>query len=211
MRHYHWVDQLIFTVDSAVHTIFASQVNSRPNPSAHFSDTTLSPDEHRRSQGFMRINHSGEVCAQALYRGQLVFAKNESNIALLQQAAIEETDHLAWTHQRLIELKTHRSYLNLFWYINSFCIGALASYCGDAFSLGFVEETERQVAAHLSDHLERLAKNDIRSEKIILQMRADEEHHRDTASASGAAPLPSCIKYFMQLHAKILTTLAYYI
>ena len=211
MRHHSMLDKIIAGVDAGINTVFASQLASRPNPSQDQLSQELSSRELRCSQGFMRVNHSGEVCAQALYRGQLVFAQNESVRAMLKGAAIEETDHLAWTHQRLQELKTHRSYLNIFWYINSFCIGLLASKLGDQWSLGFIEETERQVSAHLTGHLDRLGSADLRSRDIILQMRADEEQHCVSAQTACAVDLPFIVKTFMRLHAKVLTTVAYYI
>ena len=211
MRHYSLLDRIITRIDTGFNTVFSIQSASRPNPANDQPYQELSPKELRCSQGFMRVNHSGEVCAQALYRGQLVFAQNEFVHKMLIDAAIEETDHLAWTHQRLQELKTHRSYLNIFWYINSFCIGLLASKLGDQWSLGFIEETERQVSAHLTGHLDRLGPADLRSRNIVLQMRDDEEHHWASAKQAGAIDLPVIVKTLMRLHAKVLTTVAYYV
>ena len=211
MRNYTLLDKIIAGVDASINTVFLSQLASRSTPGGHVLSTDLLPVEKRRSQGFMRVNHSGEVCAQALYRGQLVFAKSDTVRHMLAQAAIEETDHLAWTHQRLQELAAHRSYLNFFWYLNSFCIGLLASQLGDQWSLGFVEETERQVSAHLTGHLHHLSKEDGRSQAIILQMREDEEGHRESAKQLGAFELPLIIKMLMRWHAKVLTTVAYYV
>ena len=211
MRHHSLLDSIIARVDAGINTVFSVQLASRPNPANDQPCQDLSSTELRRSQVFMRVNHSGEVCAQALYRGQIVFAQNESVRTMLREAAIEETDHLAWTHQRLQELKTHRSYLNIFWYTNSFCIGLLASKLGDQWSLGFIEETERQVSAHLTGHLDRLGQADLRSRDIVLQMREDEEHHCASAQKAGAANLPTIVKTFMRLHAKVLTTVAYYV
>lgn len=213
MRNYRLLDKIIAGVDAGINTVFLSQSASRPTPgdSKLAQSQELSPSDKRRSQGFMRVNHSGEVCAQALYSGQLVFAKSERVRHMLAQAAIEETDHLAWTHQRLQELGAYRSRLNFFWYLNSFCIGLLASRLGDQWSLGFIEETERQVSLHLKGHLDTLKNADLRSQDIIAQMQADEEYHRVSAQSLGAAELPVVIKVLMQWHAKVLTTVAYYV
>lgn len=195
--------------DGALNTVLAVQFSSRPNPADGVTEHDLSSAEKRQSQGFMRVNHTGEVCAQALYRGQLVFAQDDKTAAMLQQAAIEETDHLAWTHQRLQELDTHRSYLNFFWYMNSFCMGMLAAKLGDQWSLGFVEETEKQVSAHLTDHLHQLSTADLRSRAIVEQMRHDEEHHGAQAKAAGASELPIIVRTLMSLHAWVMKKLAY--
>ncbi len=211
MRHYTWIDAVLMKIDDALNTVFLRQQQSRPNPASGIEDSVLSAQERRQSQGFMRVNHSGEVCAQALYDGQLVLAKNQKTRDMLKTAAIEETDHLAWTHQRLQELETHRSYLNLFWYINSFVIGMIAAKCGDHVSLGFVEETERQVSDHLTSHLDRLPQQDARSRAIVAQMRLDEEQHGAAAQHAGAHELPTFIKQLMKLNAKVMTTLAYYL
>lgn len=210
MRHYTFLDNVLMKVDGALNTVFSKQPESRPNPASSIDDSELSAQERRQSQGFMRVNHSGEVCAQALYDGQLALAKNKKTREMLKQAAIEETDHLAWTHQRLQELDTHRSYLNFFWYVNSFAIGMIAAKCGDKISLGFVEETERQVSEHLTSHLDRLPQHDARSRAIVEQMRIDEEQHGAAAGRAGASELPSFVKYLMKLNAKVMTTLAYY-
>lgn len=211
MRYYTWIDDILMKVDSALNTVCSHQPQSRPNPADDIKESALSSQQRRQSQGFMRVNHSGEVCAQALYDGQLVLAKNQKTRKMLKQAAIEETDHLAWTRQRLQELETHRSYLNLFWYVNSFLIGMIAAKCGDHLSLGFVEETERQVSDHLTSHLNRLPKQDRRSRAIVAQMRLDEEQHGQAAQRAGAHELPTPIKKLMKLNAKVMTTLAYYL
>lgn len=209
MRGYSFIDKVLMQVDAALNTILGSQFSSRSNPADGIVDGELSAADKRQSQGFMRVNHTGEVCAQALYRGQLLFAEDNNTTAMLQQAAIEETDHLAWTHQRLQELNTHRSYLNFFWYINSFCMGMLAAKCGDRWSLGFVEETEKQVSDHLTDHLKNLSPQDLRSHAIIKQMRVDEEHHGAQAQQAGATKLPSVVKTLMSCHAAMMKKLAY--
>ncbi len=208
MRNLSIVDKIIVQVDGALNSIFATQSSSRSNPAGDTAEISLSDNERSKSRGCMRVNHTGEVCAQALYRGQLVFAKDEQTRDMLKHAAVEETDHLAWTHKRLQELGTHRSYLNSFWYFNSFMMGMLAAKFGDQWSLGFVEETERQVTQHLESHLDVLSPDDLRSRKIVEQMKIDEEQHGASAKAVGAAPLPATVKALMKLHAKVMTTTA---
>ena len=210
-RHYTLLDKFITQAEGVLNTVFAEQIQTRPNPAADIADVELTASEKRQSQGFMRVNHTGEVCAQALYRGQLVFAEDEKTEKMLSQAAIEETDHLAWTHQRLKELETHRSYLNLFWYLNSFMMGMLAAKIGDQWSLGFVEETEKQVEKHLNGHLEKLSQADLKSRAIIEKMRDDEIHHGQNAKAAGSAVLPIAVRTCMRLHAKVMTMASYFV
>lgn len=211
MRRYTHLDKLLIQAEGLINVLFADQPQTRANPADHIEENDMTDAEKRQSQGFMRVNHTGEVCAQALYQGQLVLARDNITAAMLEQAAIEETDHLAWTHQRLQELETHRSYLNLFWYVNSFLIGMVAAKCGDAISLGFVEETEKQVSAHLTDHLDKLPQQDQRSRAIVEQMRIDEEHHGAQANQAGAKALPGWVKRMMKFQSKVMTTTAYYI
>jgi ubiquinone biosynthesis monooxygenase Coq7 len=211
MRRYSLIDKMIMQVDGVLNTVLATQFQSRPNPAADIEEQELTQDEKRKSQGYMRVNHTGEVCAQALYRGQLVFAKDGATADMLKQAAIEETDHLAWTHQRLKQLDTHRSYLNFFWYVNSFLTGMLAARFGDKWSLGFVEETEKQVSDHLTDHLEDMSLEDKRSRAIITRMREDEEHHGAQAKAAGASELPLLVKRLMTLQARVMKAITYHL
>ncbi|OGT61516.1 MAG: hypothetical protein A3E85_05395 [Gammaproteobacteria bacterium RIFCSPHIGHO2_12_FULL_45_12] len=159
----------------------------------------------------MRINHTGEICAQALYHGQGVVSKTGEVQLKMQQAAIEEGDHLAWCRKRLDELGSHTSYLNPLWYAGSFCIGMVAGMVGDAWSLGFVAETERQVIRHLETHLHLLPEKDQRSHRILAQMEKDEARHRDEAIASGARELPAMIKQGMALSAKVMVKTVYWI
>lgn len=210
-RQYSLLDRLLMQVDAGLQTVLATQRSVRSNPADTVTAVALTPTETRDSQGYMRVNHTGEVCAQALYRGQLVLARDDKTKAMLEQGALEETDHLAWTHARLDELKTHRSYLNGFWYVNAFMMGVLVSAIGDRWSLGFIEETERQVSAHLTGHLRQLPENDLVSRRIIEQMRDDEEAHGRAARAAGAADLPPFAVWIMQCHAKIMTTLVYWL
>lgn len=211
MRRYNLIDKVVMQLDGAFNTVLATQFQSRPNPADGVDDGILSPEEKRKSQGYMRVNHTGEVCAQALYRGQLVCAKDATTAAMLQHAAIEETDHLAWTHQRLQELDTHRSYLNFFWYMNSFITGVVAARFGDKWSLGFVEETEKQVSDHLTDHLDHLSVHDKRSRAIVTQMREDEEHHGAQAKAAGGVELPALVKRLMALQARVMKVVTYWV
>ncbi len=156
----------------------------------------------------MRVNHVGEVCAQALYQSQALTARDETVRSQFRQAAAEERDHLAWTARRLDELGAHRSRLNPFWYAGAFVIGALAGRFGDTVSLGFMAETERQVEAHLNGHLDRLPEGDTRSRAIVAQMKADEIAHAEAATAGGGLPFPTPVRQGMKLAAKVMTTIA---
>jgi 3-demethoxyubiquinol 3-hydroxylase len=170
------------------------------------------PDQDRRiSEGLMRVNHVGEVCAQALYEAQSVFAKSEQTRAWMKLAGAEEKKHLEWTAGRLSELNGRVSYLNPLWYAGSFALGAAAAMLGDKTSLSFVLETEKQVEAHLAGHLDALPASDAISRTIVAKMRADEQRHADLALQDGAAPLPAPIQLAMKLSAKVMTQTAYYI
>lgn len=209
-RHYHWLDKALIHLDGALNTVFATQHAERENPAKQISESTLTENERLSSVGMMRVNHTGEVCAQALYRGQLFVARDDKTKDMLDKACAEETDHLAWTHERLQELNGHRSYLNPFWYANSFAIGVVAGLAGDRWSLGFVEETEKQVTKHLEQHLDAISSNDLKSREIIEAMREDEIHHGETARNAGGTDLPVPIRFLMKLHSKVMTTLAYW-
>ena len=205
------LDTLINNFDRALRVVSGVAVASRPNPAARVQDNLLSDAERRRSAGLMRVNHVGEVCAQALYDSQGRFAKNDTLRDQFRQAGREEEDHLAWTAQRLQELGSHPSLLNPFWYAGAYALGAIAAHLGDAHSLGFVVETERQVEAHLDSHLESLPGPDEKSRVIVDQMRVDEIEHGAKAKAMGAADTPPMAKMAMQAMAKVMTTTAYYI
>jgi len=208
-RRYSFLDKLLMQANDCLSTV-ASQVRAaRDNPANHLEDAELSSEETTKSAGFMRVNHTGEVCAQALYRGQALVARNPSVQKTLITCCDEETDHLAWCHDRLEELNSHRSYLNTFWYWNSFAIGVIAGLAGDKWSLGFVEETEIQVGKHLEGHLETLPAQDQKSRIIVAKMQEDELKHAETANEQGAAELPSLIKKIMAMQATVMTTLAY--
>lgn len=210
-RHFNWLDQAIIQIQEMLTAVTPPAAPSQPNPAADLPEPKLSEAERRESERLMRVNHCGEVCAQALYQGQLAVARTEKTKQLLQKASSEEMNHLSWTRKRIEELGGHRSYLNPFWYANSFFIGAVAGLAGDAWSLGFVEETERQVTKHLENHLTKLSAADMKSRKIIEKMRDDEMQHGQAASHAGAKALPSPIKKLMSLQAKVMTTLSYWI
>ncbi|MFC3908331.1 2-polyprenyl-3-methyl-6-methoxy-1,4-benzoquinone monooxygenase [Legionella dresdenensis] len=213
MRELSLVDQIISEIDVALRTVFPPQnrESSRPNPAVVSADTTLSQTQKKHIAGLMRVNHSGEVCAQALYQGQAMTAQLTQVKQQMAQAAAEEADHLAWCEQRLRELDSQPSRLNPMWYFGSLTIGALAGFVGDRFSLGFVAETERQVGAHLKKHLENLPKQDKRSQQILQQMYDDETHHAEVAKEAGAMELPPFIRKLMQGVSKIMTKTSYYI
>jgi len=203
------LDQLIVGVDKALRVVGGVAAMSRPNPGAHAIDGELSDAERRHSAGLMRVNHVGEVCAQALYDSQANFAHTQEVRTQFEHAAREEEDHLAWCAQRLTELGSQPSVLNPLWYAGAYVMGSVAARIGDPVSLGFVVETERQVEAHLNSHLELLPAQDAKSRAIVDQMRIDEIAHADAAQAAGAASLPLPVKVAMRAMAKVMTTTAY--
>ena len=205
------LDQLIAGVDRALRVVGGVATSSRPNPAAHSTDCELNDAERRRSAGLMRVNHVGEVCAQALYDAQARFAQTPEVRQQFHLAAREEEDHLAWTAQRLEELNSHTSVLNPLWFAGAYTMGAVAARLGDARSLGFVVETERQVEAHLASHLERLPVSDLKSRAVVEQMRQDEVAHGAAAQALGAVEVPPVARKAMRAMAKVMTGLAYYI
>ncbi|MBI1905125.1 MAG: 2-polyprenyl-3-methyl-6-methoxy-1,4-benzoquinone monooxygenase [Rhodocyclales bacterium] len=203
------MDQVITRFDQALRTVFAPARGERGVPGADLADDLLSEADRHGVAALMRVNHCGEVCAQALYQGQAVWAKDATVRSELDRASREETDHLAWTEQRIAELGGRKSLLNPLWYAGSFAIGMLAGRLGDRWSLGFLAETERQVEAHLSRHLDRLPEGDRRSRAILEQMKIDEARHADTATGLGALDLPAPVKSLMQLTARVMTTLSH--
>lgn len=206
----HW-DRLIIGADSALRAIVGVTAATRASPATQVACGELSETERRHSAGLMRINHVGEVCAQALYEAQSHLANNAHIKQQFIQAGHEEEDHLAWTAQRLRELGSRPSLLNPFWYAGAFALGAIAARLGDARSLGFVVETERQVEAHLASHLESLPAQDAKSRAIVEQMRVDEVAHGASANALGATQVPAPVQKAMQAMAKVMTSTAYYI
>ena len=210
-RNMHPLDRLIVGIDKALRVIGGVATSSRPNPAAHAADGQLDAKEQRHAAGLMRVNHVGEVCAQALYNAQARFATDQVLAAQFQVAAREEEDHLAWTAQRLAELGSQPSLLNPLWYAGAYALGTVAAHLGDGRSLGFVVETERQVEAHLNSHLDSLPLQDAKSRAIVEQMRVDEVAHGAAAQALGAVEVPLPAKVGMTAMAKVMTTAAYYI
>ncbi len=213
MRTTSFLDGLINELDNALRTILPPEkrASARLSPSARIEETRLSSKEKQHIAGLMRVNHSGEVCAQALYQGQALTAKLAHIKEQMNQAAAEEVDHLAWCEERLAELGSRPSKLNLLWYSGSIILGALAGVAGDKVSLGFVAETERQVTAHLQKHLNEVPAEDKKTKIILEQMKIDEEHHATQAIEAGAAELPYPIKQLMNIVSKLMTKSSYYI
>ena len=211
MRQYSFLDELISHVDNGVRTLFGENHATRPNPADFLQEGELSESEQQLAGRLMRINHAGEVAAQGLYQGQALTAKLPKVREQMEQAAQEEVDHLAWCKSRAEELGTHTSKLDPLWYTGSVTIGAIAGLAGDKWSLGFVNETEKQVVKHLQGHLEKLPEHDKKSRAILEQMKTDEQHHATTALEAGAAELPTPIKKAMTLVSKVMTKSAFWI
>jgi 3-demethoxyubiquinol 3-hydroxylase len=205
------IDSLIGSLDRALRVIAGVASASRPNPAIKVADGVLSESERRRSAGLMRVNHVGEVCAQALYDSQRRHAKSDAVKRQFAAAAREEEDHLAWTAERLAELGSRPSLLNPLWYAGAYTLGTIAARVGDTQSLGFVVETERQVEAHLASHLDELPSQDEKSRAIVEQMRLDEILHGAKAREMGAADTPPIARKIMQAMARVMTTTAYHI
>jgi ubiquinone biosynthesis monooxygenase Coq7 len=205
------MDRLIGAADSALRTLFAKPRATRPCPVLPAEETRLEPAERRLAGALMRVNHVGEVCAQALYTAQALASPDPALRRHFEAAAQEETDHLAWTAERLAELGDRPSFLNPLWYAGAFGLGLLAGRLGERVSLGFVVETERQVEAHLQSHLERLPAGDHASRAIVAEMKSDEAAHAAKALNAGAVELPAPAKALMRAAAKVMTTTAHYI
>jgi ubiquinone biosynthesis monooxygenase Coq7 len=206
------IDLVLSNLDQAVRTLFGRpQTTGRPNPAAEIADTDLSEKERKHTARLMRINHTGEVCAQALYRGQALTARLPEIERSMDRYAREESDHLAWCETRINELGDRKSLLNPMWYAGSFTIGALAGLAGDKWSLGFVVETERQVENHLDQHLTEVPAIDKKTRAILDRIKADEIHHAEVAKAAGGASLPGPVKLAMRLTSKIMTRSVYWI
>lgn len=203
------LDRLIAGFERALETVAGAPQAARPSPASDLDEADMDARERRHAAGLMRINHTGEVCAQALYDGQAALARNEDTRRHLQHAAAEETDHLAWCAERLRELDSRPSLLNPLWYAGSYAIGAAAALAGDPVSLGFVVETERQVEAHLAEHLETLPAQDERSRAVLAQMQVDEIRHAEEAEARGGIELPFPIPPLMQLSSLVMKQVAY--
>jgi ubiquinone biosynthesis monooxygenase Coq7 len=206
------IDRLLAGVDTAIRTLAVPATrHTRPNPAGELEEAQLSPHEKSHVAGLMRVNHAGEVAAQGLYQGHASVARDATNEEQMRQAAEEELDHLGWCEQRLHELGEGPSKLAPLWYAGAFVIGAASGILGDRWSLGFIEETEKQVSDHLTGHLERLPKKDARSRAIIRQMREEEETHGANAHAAGAAALPGPVRGLMRVTAKVMTRTAYWV
>jgi 3-demethoxyubiquinol 3-hydroxylase len=207
-RDYSLLDRLLGPADEALRTLFAPSHAARPYPADAEPETLSVPEQRRLAAGLMRVNHAGEIAAQALYRGHALVSDSPQTRAAMLEAGREENDHLAWCARRIEELDGRTSVLNPLWYGGSFLIGALAGLAGDRASLGFVGETERQVVAHLQGHLRRLPVGDNRSRAIIQQMRNDEERHGHDAMAAGGATLPAPVPALMRATASVMTAIA---
>ncbi|WP_372701790.1 2-polyprenyl-3-methyl-6-methoxy-1,4-benzoquinone monooxygenase [Castellaniella sp.] len=204
-------DQLLAEVGRALQVLDGTIPHARPNPAGApaADDPVLSAAEARHAAGLMRVNHVGEICAQALYRAQAMLCHDARVRGVLLEAAEEEVDHLAWCRERLDELDSRPSVFNPLWYLGSFGLGLLASRAGIPYNLGFMAETERQVEEHLDGHLASLPKDDARSRRIVTQMRNDEIGHRNTAEHHGGVPLPAPVRGAMRLMSRVMTTTAY--
>ncbi len=210
LRHFSALDQFIIAVDRALKLSSGDAPQpARPSPAAELLSRELGQDEKQHVAGLMRINHSGEICAQALYAGQAATARNPNVRQKMEQAAAEEIDHLSWCGDRLKELGARPSVLNPLWYAGSFALGAIAGLAGDEWSLGFLKETENQVESHLEDHLGKLPEGDERSHAILEQMKTDEARHAEMAEQAGARALPEPMREAMAFTAGIMKSLAY--
>jgi ubiquinone biosynthesis monooxygenase Coq7 len=205
------LDRIIIEFDKGLRTLLAKAHSSRQHPDRGIAEAALENDEKKHAAALMRVNHSGEVCAQALYSGQSLTAKQKNTAEALKQAAKEETEHLAWCEERIKSLGGRTSLLNPLWYAGSFTLGAIAGALGDKWNLGFLAETELQVEKHLKSHLNSLPAKDTKSRLIVEQMQADEAKHAATAYQHGAAELPKPVKSGMQLISKLMTKTSYHL
>lgn len=205
------IDRLIIEFDKGLRTLFAPAPTTRALPGKSVPEAPLSDEQKRHAAALMRINHSGEICAQALYQGQALTARNPEAKRALEQAAQEETEHLNWCETRIKELGSHKSYLNPVWYTGSLAIGAFAGLLGDKWNLGFLAETEHQVESHLQGHLAHLPEADAKSRAIVEQMTEDEARHATTAIEHGGAELPAPVRTLMKFTSKVMTKTTYWI
>jgi ubiquinone biosynthesis monooxygenase Coq7 len=205
------LDSLIVELDKGLRSVFGVARAARPMPGGDVEAPELSPEERRDAAALMRVNHCGEICAQALYQGQALASENAELKRALEHAAREEEDHLAWTEQRIAELGGRTSLLKPLWYAGSLAIGFAAGRLGDAWNLGFLKETERQVERHLQGHLDRLSEKDVRTRTVVAAMQRDEAGHARTADALGARELPQPVKAGMAAAAKVMTSVSYWV
>jgi len=212
IRHYSLFDSLIMETDKALKTVLGQpETTDRPLPGKELEEQELTAQEQAVSARLMRVNHSGEVSAQALYQGQALTATLPEVRSAMEQAALEENDHLVWCQQRVDDFGSHTSVLNPLWYAGSFVMGAVAGKVGDKWSLGFVAETEKQVVKHLDEHLEQISVHDEKSRAILEQMRVDELHHGTIALEAGGATLPKPVQVVMGLMSKVMTKTSYWV
>jgi len=205
------LDRLIVEFDNGLRTLFSRPHSTRPYPDAALPEASMSEEEKKHAAALMRVNHSGEVCAQALYQGQSLTARDPAVQQALKHAAEEETEHLAWTSRRVHELGGRLSVLNPLWYTGSLVIGAVAGLLGDKWNLGFLAETERQVGGHLQSHLDSLPLQDEKSRAVVKQMYADEIGHANLATTLGGVELPQSVQMVMKLNSKIMTNTVYWV
>lgn len=211
-KQYSVLDRLCISFDHMIRALSNNSLHSgKPYPAEHVAEKELSPSQKKQAAGLMRVNHAGEICAQALYHGQALVSRHMATNEHFNRAAVEEGDHLKWCQTRLEELGSHPSYLNPLWYGGSLCIGMIAGMIGDPWSLGFVVETERQVIAHLEKHRRLLPAQDERSTAILQQMERDEAKHRDEAVTFGAKELPGPVKTMMSLVSKVMVKTSYWV
>ena len=212
IRQYSLLDKLIMETDKALKTVFGQpETTDRPLPGKDLQEQVLTEQEQTVSASLMRVNHAGEVSAQALYQGQALTATLPEVRSAMEQAALEENDHLVWCQQRVDDFGSHTSVLNPLWYAGSFVMGAVAGKIGDKWSLGFVAETEKQVVKHLDEHLEQISEQDAKSRAILEQMKTDELHHGTIALEAGGATLPKPVQAVMGLMSKVMTKTSYWI
>lgn len=212
MRRYSWLDQCCMSIDQALRAVADNaKTTGRSYPAEKHTESIMDATQRKHSAALMRINHTGEICAQALYHGQAMVSRAPQLKQSLQQAAIEEGDHLAWCRKRLFELGSHVSYLDPVWYAGSFSLGVAAGLVGDKWSLGFLAETEQQVVEHLQHHMLELKEHDQKSYLILQQMQHDEAVHRDEAIASGAHQLPRLVQAIMRFMSKVMVKTTYWV
>jgi ubiquinone biosynthesis monooxygenase Coq7 len=210
-KHYSGVDRFIMAFDNGLRTLCKKAIATRSSPAQNLQESPLQNELQKKSAALMRINHTGEVCAQALYYGQAMVASTSQLRVSLLDAAQEETDHLAWCEERIEELNSHTSYLNPLWYVGSFSLGLICGAISDRWSLGFVVETERQVEQHLKEHLLKLSPDDQKSRAILEKMCEEEAHHATVALGAGAMELPDIVKTMMRAMSKVMTKTTYYL
>lgn len=211
-RQYSPIDQALIQLDIGLRTLLGNPIpTGRPDPAGEHLDAELTDAERAEAARLMRVNHCGEVCAQALYQGQALTARTDDVRQTMQQAAAEENDHLVWCEHRIDELGSHTSYLSPLFYVGSLTLGAAAGLAGDKWSLGFLAETERQVTTHLEGHLSRLPAGDAKSRAVVEQMKEDESRHATTATDAGGAELPLPVRRFMRLASKVMTGTTYWL